>query len=264
MSLDVLKPFEDRVVATNEQGDVIDIFGTGALNSAQVLTARVPVSRVVALVADLPTAYYSLNAPEPIRSLSPDEFRVGNPYVGMEVAGPGGLTVETGARLPLSAEGPNRFGTPAGLTGTTALFETPEAYREGTFSVSLGGRFERQVLPSVRLRLRAVPTLLSVPVRDVSFEGDAPRVQDRRETLVAFQYGAQVVGAVGPTELTGGVIGRTDGASRYGYADPTSLTLGVTVRDLPVRPGLLVRVPLRDYTLTTNAVVGLSLDVPLR
>lgn len=122
---------------------------------------------------------------------------------------------------------------------------------------------------AVRLRLRAVPTVLvySSARGLVTAEGGIEE-QDVRETVLAFHYSAQVVGEVGPAEVSGGIVGRADDVTPFetvvGSYEPVTLSLGATVGGLPVRPGVTVRVPLLNGPFATDAVVGLSLDVPIR
>lgn len=260
VSVDVLKPFEDRQIATDDQGNVIAEFGPALLHSAQIVSARISVNPIWAVVADLPMAYSRYNMPEGFSNpeVFEGEFGIGNPYVGVEAAALADLVVEAGVRLPLSARGANGFGVGASFTGATSLRETVEAYLEETSSAVLGARFEPALLPGLRLRLRAVSSVLRYP----TFLQVGERVQEVRETDLALHYGVQAIGLVGPAELVGGVVGRTDGADRL--FDPIALTLGASVNGLPVRPGLRVRLPLRGYSFGPDAVVGLSLDVPLR
>ena len=267
VSLDVLKPFDDDLTATDEQGNTLSTFSTGLLHSAQVLSARFPVTAAFTVVADLPTAYFKYDASE----FLPDEdgeFGVGNPYVGVEARPVRDVAVEAGVRLPLSSKGERGAGSNASYTGVGALFETPEAFLEGAFSASLGARFEPALLPSLRLRLRAVPTVLVYSsFRGTFFEDGTLLAEDVRETILALHYGAQVMGDLGQAELSVGVIGRTDDATPFetfaGSYKPTTLVLGASVGGLPVRPSATVRMPLRNGPFGNNAVVGLSLDVSL-
>lgn len=258
VSVDVFRPvLVQRQIATDDQGNIIGDGGPGPLHSAQILSARVPVGGAFSIIADLPTAYfsYTFTGVPGVDGLT--EFGIGNPYLGVEARGAADVTVEAGVRLPLSAreDGYSR----AEFTGIQSLFETVEAYQAKTFSAALGARFEPALSPAVRLRLRALPTVRTFP----SFEQVGERVEEVRARVFDLQYGAQVVGLVGPVELAGGVTGRVDGPGGGDY-NPTLLTFGVSAAGLPVRPGVLVRIPVRDYVFDTGAIVGFSLDVPIR
>ena len=258
MSFDVLRSFEGRSVVTDEFGREVGDVGPTALNTAQVLSTRVPVGSRLVLVADLPTAYFDYGVSD--ETLAPgfeSEFALGNPYLGVEVAPLRALTVEAGVRLPV-ASSDGGF-SQARLTGLQASFETLEMYQDGAFSARLGVRFEPAVTESVRLRLLAAPV---VRTYDGFVEEDF-MIREARRTDLDIQYGTQIVGLIGPAEVVGGVVGRLDTADNVDFS-PASLTFGASARGLPVRPGLLARVPVHDDFLGTDAVVGLSLDVPLR
>ncbi|MDT0632384.1 hypothetical protein RQM47_01165 [Rubrivirga sp. S365] len=261
VSLDVLKAFAGRDVVTDERGVVIGDVGPTALNTAHVVSARFPVGFAVTVVADFPTAYFTYDASTSnpgggaVVGDPQSEFGIGNPYLGAELAARPALTVEAGVRLPLSS---HEF-SPARFTGIQTSFEAVEMFQDGTFSARLGVRYEPAVSHAIRLRLLAAPVLRTFD----SFEQDGPVVQERRATNVEVQYGAQVVGLLDRVELAGGVVGRLDTAGDINHS-PVSLTLGASAQGLPVRPGLLIRVPIHDNLFDTDAVVGFSLDVPLR
>ncbi len=279
VSLDVLKPFDQTQVATDERGVEIGTFRPSPFQSAQVLSARIPVAPRLALVADLPTAYVNYGPPsEAVQRAypgvdldAPADFVVGNPYLGLEAQVRPDVAVEAGVRLPVSPRGEFGAGSDAAFAGFTALFEVPEAFLERTTSASVGVRYEPTLARSVRLRLRAVPTVLAYSsFRGVVSGGELLDREEVRETVWALRYGAHVVGSVGLAELSAGVVGRVDDVEPFarttyvGTYEPTILTLGATVAGLPVRPGLTARVPLRGEPFGTDVVVGLSLDVPIR
>ena len=278
VSLDVLKPFGQALVATDETGEQIGEVGTSPFHSAQVLSARVPLGPRLAVVADLPTAYAKYEPDDAVRraypnSDGPGEFIVGNPYLGVEMALRPEIAVGVGVRLPLSPPGEFGAGSDAAFVGRTALLEVPEAFLERTFSASAVVRYEPALARSVRLRLQAVPTVLVYSsFRGVVSGGELLGREDVRETVFALRYGAHVVGGVGPAELSAGIVGRVDDVEPFtvgsttfvGSYEPTVLTLGAAVGGLPVRPGLTARVPVRGDPFGTDLVVGLSLDVPLR
>ena len=258
VSFDVLRSFEGRSVVTDEFGREVGDAGPTALNTAQVLSARVPVGSRFVLVADLPTAYFdygvSEGTPDPVFE---SEFALGNPYLGVEVAALRALTVEAGVRVPVASSG-DGF-SQGRFTGLQASFETLEMYQDGTFSARLGVRYEPTVTESVRFRFLAAPVVRSFD----GFVEEDFMIREARQTSLDVQYGAQIIGQIDRVELLGGVVGRVATADNEPF-DPASLTFGASARGLPVRPGLLVRVPVHDDLLGTDAVVGLSLDVPLR
>ena len=88
-------------------------------------------------------------------------------------------------------------------------------------------------------------------------------IREAHQTDLDVQYGAQIVGLIGPAEIVGGVVGRLNAVGNTDFS-PASVVFGASARTLPVHPGLLVRIPVYDNLFGTDAVVGLSLDVPLR
>ena len=64
VSFDVLRSFEGRSVVTDEFGREVGDVGPTALNTAQVLSTRVPVGSRSVLVADLPFSYARFANPD--------------------------------------------------------------------------------------------------------------------------------------------------------------------------------------------------------
>ncbi len=268
VALDVVKGIGDGFqIATDVEGNPRGEARPTLLHSAQILSARIPIRTGLTAVADLPTAYYSYRATGAfdVESGSHSEFGIGNPYVGVEARIQPDVILEGGVRLPFSSGGDDGFGTAANATGIRFLTETPEAYLNNTSSASAGVRFEPELRPGLALGVRAVPTVfLYSATHRVYMDGeDVPT--EVRKTGFSLHYGARVVGHVGPAELTGGVIGRLNEGRLLDLYEPVTITLGASVGGLPVRPGLSARFPLGDeYRIWPDALVGLSLDAPLR
>lgn len=263
VSLDVLKLLGQReLVVTDDQGNVVGEGGPGLLETAQILSARIPIGPTFAVVADLPMAYASYSVSDGLDAeLEHSEFGIGNPYLGAEAALRDDATVEAGVRLPLGSEAVNGPGQTARYTGSVALFEAPETYWSNTLTATLGGRYEPALSPRLRLRLRAVPgaTWYSYALRGPRGEGDEVRVED---SYLQLQYGAQLVGLAGPAELVGGVVGQAHTSGGFDNP-PVALGVGASTRTLPVRLGASARVPVLGGAVG-DLVVGLSLDVPFR
>ena len=240
------------------------------VSSALVVTARVPVGAGVTVVADLPVSYARFASPDVpalgIEAGSEDDVVVGNPYVGAEAGVGAALTVGGGVRLPLSRfdriggfQDPAQFGWFGGFTTDPERFE---AYLPEVLTVSALARYEPLAGP-VRLRFVLAPAYLA----DVS--GDEPFGDpDFGTTGLALGYAVQAEVPVGPVALSGGVLGRPilAGERFEVFSVDAALAVGAAATVGPVRPGVLVRVPLdRDpFPFDSDATVGLSLDVPLR
>jgi hypothetical protein len=257
VSLDVLKAFRDeRVTLTDDDGNDLGEYEPGALRSAQILSARGPVSGRVVAVAELPFSYSGWEE-------LPGRFGVGNPYLGAEVAVSRDVVAEGGVRLPLVPAQEDIFGRDAYLAGYFADFERPEAFLPRTATATVGVRAERELAPSVGLQVQLAPTLLyNVSERAAPPDPDLGAPFDPGPTIFA-RYGVQAVVRTGPARLHGGLVGRQYIVNDlYIAGNTTAFVLGAVVDGLPVRPGATVRLPVRG-AFGNRSVVGLSLTVPV-
>ena len=256
VSFEVLR----SVPATDFQ--IVDRLGTertftaSPLQSVQILTARVPLGGRWTGVGEIVTAYSSYDAPRGTDAalLTPDQFAVGNPYIGIEARAGGGLSLTAGGRLPVSSV--------SGATndGYTTSPERGDAFALEAGTVALGGRYERALGVGTRVRLSLAPQLL-YSSRQLD-DGSLDRIG------LAVGYGLVVAGDLGPVEVGGGVVGREPVAvqvAQFGYSRATVFEVGAVVAAGPVHPGLTLRLPTRTGVFNApDAVVGLSLDIPLR
>jgi hypothetical protein len=191
---------------------------------------------------------------------------VGNPYLGAEYAVSPGVVVEGGVRLPLASrdDGAVAFFTSDGV-GYLADVERPEAFLPDVASATVGVTAQRSVAPGVDVRVELAPTLMYDTRGSVDLTSDGVDDPFRPGPALWARYGAQVVLGVGPALLHGGLAGRQGIASDpyYTLSHTASAVLGVVAAGLPVRPGVLVRVPVLGE-FRPDPVVGLSLTVPLR
>ena len=241
VSLDVLKPFGNDLFETDPR----------ALNSAQVLSARVPVRPSLTVVASLPLAYLSYDAPEGVPSAEYSVFGIGNPYLGAERSVRGGWTFEAGGRLPFAT-----FSGPE-YTGGRAVTTRAEAFRSETASVVLGARLKRPLNEFMSVRFRVAPTVL-YSARD--FEGS-----DFDHVALVGTYGLHAVGSGGRFEVEAGIEGQEAVAlqeRQFGRVRAAVVGAGGAVVAGPLRPGLSVQYPIRGEFLP-DVVVALSLDVSL-
>lgn len=254
---------------TSPEGRPLD-GSVGVVSSAVTLTARVPVGAGVSVVADLPFSYSRFSTPDVpalgIEAGAEGDVDFGNPYLGAEAQVRPDLALGAGVRLPLTSDyrddgtvDPAEFGWQGGLVADRERFE---AYLSDVLTVSALARYE-PVRGPARLRLLLVPTYLA-DFSSETFFGDPnpPR------TGLALGYGAQAEVETGPVAVSGGVVGRPvlTGERFELFSADAALTAGLRAVAGPVRPGLLVRVPLdRDrFAFESDATVGFSLDVPLR
>ena len=267
----------DVIAALGDDLQVADVDGVGVgtvetTTSALLVSGRIPVGPVT-VVAELPFAYvnYSTGSLSSYGGFRTDESTgiggadaiVGNPYVGVRVS-TASASLEGGVRLPLSTGDPYNTFADASVVGPTLDPERFEAYLADIATLSLDARLGRDVAPGVRVEGRLAPALLTET-------GDATdcRVCDTVTNGFDVQlgYGVRVVADAGPARVHAGVGGRRSVTrNRFEAFDrDATLSLGASLVRAPVRPGVLVRVPVSPGTyFGTKAVVGLSLDVPLR
>ena len=263
VSLDVLTGVGDDLdgVVTDDQGAFVGASRIRVLSTVALLSARVPVGGRWTVVGEVPFAYVrargsaTLDPSSRVPAFESSDAQLGNPYLGAEVWTGAGLTLGAGVRLPLAQfdETPEPVG--AVYAGLTADTERSEAHLAETLAFSAVGRYVRDLTPGLGLRLGLVPVYL------VDTSGA------RGGSDVALGYQAHLNAAFGRAVVSAGAVGRrflTDNTYAFVGSD-VAVSLGAAVEVGGVRPGLQARVPLvgNDY-LGVDAVVGLSLDVPLR
>ena len=265
----------DVIAALGDDLQVADVDGVGVgtvetTTSALLVSGRIPVGPVT-VVAELPFAYVnystgslsSYDRTGESTGIGGADAIVGNPYVGVRVS-TASASLEGGVRLPLSTGDPYDTFADASVVGPTLDPERFEAYLADVATLSLDARLGRDVVPGVRIEGRLAPALLTET-------GDAPDCRACDTVTNGFDvqlgYGVRVVADAGLARLHAGVGGRRSVTrNRFEAFDrDASLSLGASLARAPVRPGVLVRVPVSPGTyFGTKAVVGLSLDVPLR
>ena len=234
--------------------------------SAMLVSVRKPVTPRLTAVGTLPFAFYDINADLPAEAnvdTSPS-VGIGNPYIGAAFAAAPEASLEAGVWLPLSTDDSfysNResYNFAVGTAGSTTDTEHFEAYAKDALSARLLFSGGADVSPAVRVRGSVAP-VFAYYIGNLQLGTDGPR------TNLAVTGGAFVDGRAGPVTITGGATGRYEPeGGRYSLVDAAHVNaLGaVAVEGLPVRPGLLVRVPVAGFNVV-DAIVGLTLDVPLR
>ena len=261
VSIDALVALGDDTESlwTDQNGVSLGSSTLETTTSALLLAGRFPIGRVT-IVAELPFAYVSYN--QSLGDVAPpidaSDTALGNPYLGLAVQS-GLVEIEGGVRLPLaSQETPplDAFSADAVIAAFTLDPERFEAYAVDVFTATLAARTRVELVPGVRAEFRLAPALV-VETQDAPADN---------ASILALGYGLQLAADAGPLAVHGGVIGRRFfSADRYSLFDvDATVVLGARFVRAPVQPGVLVRVPVSDDYFGTDAVVGLSLDVPLR
>lgn len=232
ISLTVHKPtFEDTFVSED---------GFSTFSSAQFLQARIAATPTLSIVADLPTAYGS------IEGFGGDElsaFVLGNPYVGIDVALPstfGSASAELGVRLPvvetLIETESDDFA--AFFVGQFASYDRLGAFLSETATLVARTAVAYDVTPQVSIVGDLTPQLL-IPVGDDTFDDSDP------ELLLGYTIGGEA--QAGPALIRAGFRGTGiiteeigEGGDRFLHA----AGVGVEVQAGAVRPGAFIEVPI--------------------
>jgi hypothetical protein len=243
--------------STPERGFWIDIahtefksFETSLPSTVWYISGRLPVTRRLSAVVDLPFSYAKLDMPEAGKQSS---SVFGNPYLGVEFAATEGLMLELGTRAPLNSADEESF---ADVLAFIADPLRPEAFLDEVIPLSAAATYRYPVSPALSLRARGgVSTLF--------FTGD-----ETSDTETAFDYGVAGTYTVGIAQVALGVNGRWFATLDEGNFSENSLhhaTLSADVGLGMVRPGVTLRLPLdSDYREAVKSSVGFYLQLPVR
>ena len=256
--------------------------------SGHVLSARVPVTGRVTVVAELPVAYreYELSPEQEARyaeivagplggqeTYAPLTRRdaalgVGNPLLGAEVTLTERLSVEAGVRVPLGGRrdgglAATRF-NPPDVVGRAADPVRDEAYATGTVSLAAGVRFSRPVGRYLAVAGFAT-SLLSVLGAEVArgpVDASSQRASSRAS--LAGVWGGSAEALAGPVALGVHVAGRIDPTPVWRSAPSAPLSTGASLRlrSGPVRPAVMYQRFVAGRA--RGGAVSVGLEVPLR
>jgi hypothetical protein len=220
--------------------------------SATFLTARVPLSRNLLVVAEIPFAHVGsrYTSPSGTASDSPNEPALGNPYLGLSFAPEGAnAAAEFGIRLPLAQQSD---GYAATAVGALSDVDRLDAFMPDQLSMMVAVRTSQEVAEGLSLRTRLGPTAW---VQNIHFD----------DVELFAQYGAQLHYAAGIGEVGLGVTGRlliTESDLDFGERSVHHLGVVAALNLSRVQPGLQFRVPLdKDLRSFVDHVFGLSLVV---
>ena len=262
------------------EGPAVSVDGQSALGTsfatfvgAASLSAHVPAGPV-AIVADVPVGVVQARSLEDVAGepAARSDAGLGNPYLGIRL-GRGPLVVSVGGRVPLAEREPITepiAGGPVDATAAVAAMASDQylAFEPSMLSVGATVGIDRPLSPALRLRAWAGPLY----AHDTGERTDAPpppgipQVAPLPRGNLAGVGAAYVDAGVGGVTLTAGTSGRYDppgGALTWEDDLRMDALVGVRANALPARPSIYVRLPAVGFS-ASDAVVGLSVDVPLR
>lgn len=230
----------------------VKLFDVTIPSTAWYVSGRYPLAERVWGVAEIPFAYGDLDVSGSSEMSGRGVF--GNPYVGVELAATGQITLELGARAPLTSADDESFGDVVGMLADMMRFE---AFAVDVVPVSAAASFRQTLSSGLNVGARA-------GVTSMFWTGD----DDVGETTTFLDYGVFGHYPVNMARFGAGVAGRWDLTEDYGdFSDNSLHHLGLSADYMfrRVRPGLEVRIPLdKDYRDLISSSVGLYVQVPLR
>lgn len=251
----------DRAVGTVVRADFLKPFlkedGFQFLSGAVYFSGSGPVGKSLRIEADVPlarTGYHLATVPS---SPSQSSVRLGNPYLGLRIHQSGRpLSGYLGLRLPLAGDPTSTAGNLAMLVGALSDPDRLEAFLPKVFSVRAGVELRSVSLGGMLIGAKLGPSLL------VATEGGGG---DDAELFA--DYGVQGGYEGTAVRATVGITGRfiaTESGGSLGERTEHVITGIVELRRGPVRPGLLIRVPLdKSVRETVGATVGFGLAIVL-
>jgi hypothetical protein len=221
--------------------DTDENFPTAAWYAA----ARLPLGKPTMFVFELPYSHGDIEGES--------ESSIGNPYLGIEYAPkPSGLLLEFGGRIPLASDDKLL----PFVVGYLTDVERQEAFVPDQVTVRLGLHYHHAAQPASRIAydFRFVPSVWA-------------KTSDQflAESELFFGYGAWMRYESDDVRVGGGLTGRwnvTNDGADFGEASFHQFDLGADFLRGPVRPGVLLKLPLdQDLRSTLNSVVGVSVTV---
>ncbi len=178
---------------------------------------------------------------------------LGNPYLGLEYRAVPGLTVELGARAPLTTADENSTADVIGVLGEP---QRGEAFMQDAVPVTAALMFERSVAADFSLRARGGVTA-------AFYTGD----DDEEETSTFADYGLFGTYDAGTARIGAGFSGRWLASADEGSFSDNSIHQATFTIDAPfgaIRPGLSLSVPLdKSHREVMDYSIGAYLQLPL-
>ncbi len=226
-------------------------FDVSLPSTVWTVSGRLPVGSSFGVVADVPFSYASLD----FAGTSESSGVIGNPYVGVDFAPRGNISLEIGTRLPFNTADEES------LADAIAVIADPfrlEAFLDDHIPVQAAATLSQSLSGGLGFRARAgVVTLV--------YTGDD---EEQDEAATALDYGVVGTYAAGPARFGLGFMGRWDASADGGDFGANSFHQASLTADIGLgclRPGVAVRMPLdSDLRDLVNASVGLYLRVPIR
>ncbi|MFQ5823224.1 MAG: hypothetical protein ACE5JB_04135 [bacterium] len=238
LSLEIFKP------------DFKDINGndnTTFVTSAIFLSLRLPISKKVILVADIPFVHAGLD----FRNRDNiSESMIGNPYLGLEFRRRDfPVFTELGLRVPLA---PDKF-FPSQV-GIFSDFDRLEAFLPDVVALLGAVNYQHNIISDFVLRLRAGPSLLLN-----TDDADDSELYLLYNALLSYE--GKLIG------IRSGFTGRLIFTDEGSIGERTFLEFGLTASIAlgNVRPGVHFRLPLEDdLTEVLDFVIGINLGILMK
>ncbi len=221
------------------------------LTSVSFLSARVPVTRNMIFVGELPYSYINWDIPQGPDLGSQQTF--GNPYFGIKLdLGRNPLFFEIGVRAPLTADvdGDNEVATFNGYM--TDFVDRAEAFAPDAIPVTGFFNYVFRSRTGFSLRLRGGPAFWIAS-------------GDREDSETFILYSAQIWYDAGKINFGGGFSGRYFASADdgdFGERSTQQLTFGLDIILGIFRPGVQIRIPMdEDYKDILNVVFSITLGI---
>jgi hypothetical protein len=219
--------------------------------SVWYLSGRMPFTARLSGVVDVPFSYAKADMMEVTEASS---SVLGNPYLGLEYRAAPRITIEFGARAPLTTADEESF---ADVTAIIADPERLEAFMKDVVPVTTAAVLNLPFANGLSLRARAGVTALF-------YTGDEEDV----DTETGIDYGAVGTWEPGIARVALGFSGRWFASADEGGFSENSrhhIALNTDVLVRGVRPGVSLRLPVeKEFRDLVGPSVGLYLQVPLR
>ena len=248
----------DRGDGTVVRADFLKPFfkedGYQFLSGAVFFSGSGPIGKSLRIEADVPLFRAGVSVPGlPAES----SLRLGNPYVGLRIHSPGRpLSGYLGVRVPLASDPTNFAGSLAMDVGALSDFDRFEAFLPKVFTVRTGVELRSVSSGGILVGAKLGPSLL------VSTEGGSG---DDAELFADYgvQGGYEGRAVRATVGLTGRLLATEDGGS-FGDRTEHVVTGVVELRRGPVRPSVLIRMPLdKSVREMTGVTIGFGLAIVL-
>jgi hypothetical protein len=203
------------------------------------------VSGNIAVVGEAPVAYFSSQSV----SGAVSGTVLGNLYVGVEHAEPGGFVADAGVRLPTARESGD-FGAFAGLTAFLADFDRAEAWIDQTWAARGHIGYRHAPPGELEMGIRAGVTTWFLEGADDEVLGDY-------RAHAVYRHKSVAIGA----EFTGRAILTASGGD-FASRSIHQMTLGLGLQAGAVWPRASLRIPIDDDLKDAglNHALGIAID----